>query len=185
MPIVQQRLTAFVSLCSSSVLKRLHTGFNFIISIEHALNHQLLRWNQVGIFRVLGFQVGFATFDQIGFKRAPSLNANSNDLPVARLWSKLHHDNIPIANVFPNHGVTRYSQGKRVARWFDADALNVHRDAPLGVLFLNNLWDTNRDQTEQWNVHNAAELGQRGSGRSDRALPGSDLSNPNRFKAST
>lgn len=63
----------------------------------------------------------------------------------------------------PNHRITGDAESKRVARGFEADALDVHRNTTLGLL-LAMLSQTGRDGTEQRDVHDvAAEFGQRGS----------------------
>src|ERR1039457_6974871 len=80
---------------------------------EHALNHQLLRGDEIGILGVLGFQVGLATFQDKRFKRAFTVDERGDHLAVARLRTVLQDDHIPSQDM-PDRKSTRLNSSHLV-----------------------------------------------------------------------
>ena len=99
------------------------------------LNHQLLRGDEVGIFRVLRLQIRFAVLDHVGLERALPVHECGDDLTMARVWSPLQNHQIPIENMAADHGNPANAHRKRVPSRRESDAANVHRDATFRLWF--------------------------------------------------
>ena len=70
--------------------------------LEHALNHQFLRGQQIRIFRVLGLEIGFAVLFQERLQRALAVDQGRDHVSMARFRPVLqHHD---VFNMMRNLG---------------------------------------------------------------------------------
>ena len=153
--------------------------------LEHALNHQLLRGDEIGILRVLGFQIRLAALQDEGLERAFAVNERGHDLPLRGSGPCSNTTMSPSQNVPADHRIARHAQRERVPRRLEADALDVHRHATLGFLLARPA--ANPAGIEPNSGMSTMRLRSFASGemtRNDRALPGSESMNPFRFSAS-
>src|SRR5438874_2345022 len=72
---------------------------------EHALNHQFLGRNQVGILWILRLQERFAALQNESLQRAFTINKRCYDLAVTRIWSVFKHHDVTVADVLSSHRI--------------------------------------------------------------------------------
>lgn len=130
---------------------------------EHALDHQFLRRDEVGVFRVFRLEKGLVVFEHESFQRAIAVHERGHNLAVLRLRPVLQNHDVALADMTANHGIAHHAQRKGVAGRLETNRLDVHRDAALGLL-LPFLPEASRNGTEEWYLRDeAAEFGQRGN----------------------
>src|SRR5437762_352753 len=101
-------------------------SFAFSDERDHdALDHQFLRGDEIGIFRILGAKKWLAPVQQERFESALVIDERRHHVAGARSYAMFQNNEIAVHDALSDHRVAPDFEGEGARRRFDAEGLDV------------------------------------------------------------